>query len=198
MKVTLLLGLILGGIFGAILQLSGASSHTRITNALRLKDLTIIKLSTMSIGVGLIGVNTLDVFGVAHLHVKHLYVVGILAAGILFGIGFALSGYCPGTALAAAAEGKPDAWMTVLGGLAGALALAFVYPELRDHVIAIGSYGKVTVHGVLGIPGFVVALPLGVLFIWLAWRLDVAAPEGASPLESHVGKLQNSSRFLKS
>ena len=41
---TLGLGLVLGAAFGALLQLSGASSHTKIINALRLKDLTIMKL----------------------------------------------------------------------------------------------------------------------------------------------------------
>ena len=53
-----------GGLaFGAVLQLSGASSHTMITNALRLKDLTIMKLILTAIGVGLIGVHLLDALG---------------------------------------------------------------------------------------------------------------------------------------
>ena len=129
---TLALGLALGAVFGALLQLSGASSHTKIVNALRLKDLTIMKLILMAIGVGLMGVHLLDLFGLANMKVKELYLLGLVIASAIFGVGFALTGYCPGTALAACAEGKPDAWVTVLGGLCGALAFAFIFPEVEE------------------------------------------------------------------
>jgi uncharacterized membrane protein YedE/YeeE len=168
---TLVLGLVLGAAFGALLQLSGASSHTKIVNALRLKDFTIIKLILVAIGVGLIGVHVLDLFGLANMKVKELNLLGILVAGAIFGVGFALSGYCPGTALAACAEGKPDAWMTVVGGLWGALVFAFMFPEVEEHLLAIGRYGLVTIPGVLGIQGIWIAAPLGLAFLWLAGRL---------------------------
>jgi uncharacterized membrane protein YedE/YeeE len=168
---TLALGLVLGALFGALLQLAGASSHQEMTNALRLKDLTMIKLIVMAIGVGLIGVHLLDAFGVANMKVKDLFLPGIVIAGAIFGVGFAVAGYCPGTALAAAAEGKPDAWATILGGLLGALIFAFMFPELEESLLRIGRYGPLTVPGTLGLPGIVIAAPLGALCIWLAFRL---------------------------
>ncbi|MGA6829314.1 YeeE/YedE thiosulfate transporter family protein [Nitrospira sp. NS4] len=167
----LLLGLILGAAFGAVLQLSGASSHTKITNALRLKDLTIIKLILTAIGVGLLGVHLLDLFGWANMNVKDLYMPGVAVAGLIFGVGFAVTGYCPGTALAAAGEGKPDAWVTVLGGLLGALVFAFMVPDLETVLFSLGRYGPVTIHGLLEMPGIVLAAPLGVCCLWLAIRL---------------------------
>ena len=167
----LLLGLTLGAAFGAVIQLSGASSHTKIINALRLKDLTIMKLILTAIGVGLIGVHLLDALGVANLKVKDLYLPGLVVAGLIFGVGFAVTGYCPGTALAAAAEGKPDAWATVLGGLLGALVFAFMFPDLEAFLLSIGQYGPVTIHGSFGIPGLLLAAPLGALCLWLAAKL---------------------------
>jgi hypothetical protein len=167
----LLLGLTLGAAFGAVIQLSGASSHTKIINALRLKDLTIMKLILTAIGVGLIGVHLLDALGVANLKVKDLYLPGLVAAGLIFGVGFAVTGYCPGTALAAAAEGKPDAWATVLGGLLGALVFAFMFPDLEAFLLSIGPYGPVTIHGSFGIQGLLLAAPLGALCLWLAAKL---------------------------
>lgn len=175
---TLLIGLVLGAVFGAFLQLAGASSYTKITNALRLKDLTIIKLIVMAIGVGLIGVHLLDLFGVANMKVKDLYLPGIAVAGLIFGVGFAVTGYCPGTALAAAAEGKPDAWATVLGGLLGALVFAFMFPDLETYLLSFGQYGPLTIHESFGVRGILIAAPLGALCLWLAMRLPVSG--GAS------------------
>jgi uncharacterized protein len=171
---TLWLGLIFGASFGAVLQLSGASSHTKITNALRLRDWTIMKLILTAVGVGLLGVHLLDAFGAAHMKVKELYLPGIVVAGAIFGVGFALTGYCPGTALAAAAEGKPDAWMTIVGGLFGALAFACLVPQLESVLFSLGRFGAATIHGALGLPGFVLALPLGLGCLWLAVRLPAA------------------------
>ena len=172
--VKLVLGLVLGAAFGAVLQLSGASSHTRITNALRLKDLTIIKLILTAIGVGLLGVHLLDLAGWANMQVKDLYMPGVAAAGLVFGVGFAVTGYCPGTALAAAGEGKPDAWVTVLGGLLGALVFAFMFPDLETALFSWGQYGPVTIHGSLRLPGIVLAAPLSAFCLWLAIRLPAS------------------------
>jgi uncharacterized protein len=169
--VNLLLGLLLGAAFGAVLQLSGASSYTKILNTLRLKDLTIMKVIMTAIGVGLIGVHGLDALGVAHLKVKDLYLPGILIAGVIFGVGFAVTGYCPGTALAAAAEGKLDAWMTMLGGMLGALTFAFLFPDLESSLAALGGFGPVTIHDSIGISGLFVAGPLGLLCLWGAAKL---------------------------
>lgn len=167
----LLLGLVLGAAFGAMLQLSGASSHTKITNTLRLKDLTVMKVILTAIGVGLFGVHMLDAAGWAHMKVKDLYLPGMALAGGIFGVGFAVTGYCPGTALAAAAEGKPDAWATVLGGLVGALVFAFMFPELERHLLSMGQFGPVTVQGFLGMQGIWLAAPLAAGCLYLAWRL---------------------------
>ena len=167
----LLLGLVLGAAFGAVLQLSGATSHTKITNALRLKDLTIMKVTLTAIGVGLLGVHVLDAGGWAHMKVKDLYLPGIALAGGIFGVGFAVSGYCPGTALAAAAEGKADAWATIMGGLVGALVFAFLFPELEEHLLSIGRFGPVTVQGLLGLRGIWIAAPLAIGCVYLAYRL---------------------------
>ncbi|WP_455379130.1 DUF6691 family protein [Petrachloros mirabilis] len=167
----LLFGLVLGAAFGAVLQLAGASSHTKIINALRLRDLTIIKLILAAIGVGLIGIHLLDAAGLANMKVKDLYLPGVAIAGLIFGVGFAVTGYCPGTALAAAAEGKVDAWFTVAGGLFGAVIFAFLYPDLETVLLSFGRFGPITLDQVIAVPGVMIALPLGALCIWGAIRL---------------------------
>jgi hypothetical protein len=56
-----------------------------------------------------------------------------------------------------------------LGGLLGALTFAFLFPELEEWFLTTGLYGKMTLHESLGIPGILLALPIGVVCMWLAF-----------------------------
>ena len=117
---TLLIGFLIGCAFGAILFLGGASSYRKILGTLLLKDMTIIKLMLTAIGVGTLGVYLLDLGGLANMSIKPAYVWGIVAGGAIFGIGWAVSGYCPGTCVVGTSEGKLDALFTLAGALLGA------------------------------------------------------------------------------
>ena len=131
----------------------------------------VVAVGLAAIGVGLIGVHLLDAFGLANMKVKDLFLPGVAIAGMIFGVGFAVAGYCPGTALAAAAEGKIDACFTVAEGLWGAVIFAFLYPDLESSLLSIGQFGRITLYEALALPGVAIALPLGALCFWVAVRL---------------------------
>ncbi len=162
----LVLGLLIGMAFGAILQLGGASSYKKIMGSLLLKDMDIIKLILMAIAVGTVGIYSLDLLDMANTDIKPTYVIGITIAGLIFGVGFAVAGYCPGTCVVASAEGKTDAMMTVLGGLAGALIYALVYPAIK-RLIEITNYGEVTFATAFGVDGLWIALPFSAILFLL-------------------------------
>ena len=166
----LFLGLAIGMAFGAILQLGGASSYKKIMGALLLKDLAIIKLILMAIAVGTVGIYALDLVDMAHLSIKPTYIVGIVIAGLIFGVGFAVAGYCPGTCVVASAEGKTDAMVTVLGGLAGAFIYALVYPAING-LISVTNYGEVTIPSALGINGLWIAVPFSAILFVLMFKV---------------------------
>ena len=166
----LVLGLVIGMAFGAILQLGGASSYKKIMGSLLLKDLDIIKLILMSIAVGTVGIYALDLVDMANISIKPTYVVGITIAGLIFGVGFAVAGYCPGTCVVAAAEGKTDAVVTILGGLAGALVYALVYPAFKG-LIEITNYGEVTFASAFGVNGIWVAIPFSAILFLLMFKV---------------------------
>lgn len=179
-----LIGLIVGVAFGAILSASGLSDPRRITDMLRLKDLRLLKLLVTAIATGIVGIAVLASLGEAHTSIKTLHVVALLLGGVVFGAGFALAGYCPGTALAAAAEGRRDALFTVLGGLVGTTAFAASYGWLSPRLIEPLSYGKPTLFSWLGVPALAVALPLGLIASWIIhrwWRQD--HPPMSEPIE---------------
>ncbi|EED36609.1 YeeE/YedE family protein [Luminiphilus syltensis NOR5-1B] len=166
---TLFIGFLIGCAFGAILFLGGATSYRRILGTLLLKDLWIIKLMATAIGVGTIGIYALDFVGLANLSVKPVYIGGVALGGLIFGIGWAVSGYCPGTCVVGSAEGKTDAMATLAGGLVGALLFALAIPLLSGALIEPLSFGAVTMPDLLGISGIWLALPFGAALLMVAF-----------------------------
>ncbi|MBV1932874.1 MAG: YeeE/YedE family protein [Porticoccaceae bacterium] len=162
---TLIIGFLIGCAFGSILYLGGATSYRRILGTLRLKDLTVLKLICTAIGIGTLGIYMLDLGGLANMSIKPTYVWGVGLGGILFGIGWAVSGYCPGTCVVGSSEGKKDAMATVFGGLVGALLFAMVFPFIEPTLIQKANFGSITLGGVLGVSGIYLAIGLSVVLL---------------------------------
>jgi uncharacterized membrane protein YedE/YeeE len=168
----LILGLAVGIAFGAALVLSGLSSPRRILDMLRLKDLFLLRVIVTALGTGIVGVALLDSAGLAHTTIKTLHVVALVLGGAIFGTGFAITGYCPGTSLAATAEGRRDAPFVVAGGLVGAGVFALLYATLEPFLIAPATYGNPTLPSILRVAAPPVALVAGALVIGLVlWWL---------------------------
>lgn len=166
-----LVSLALGIAFGAILQRVQASSPDRIVGTLTLRDLTILKFMLLAIGVGAIGVGALTALGLAHLKVKALTVLAVGIGGLVFGVGFAIAGYCPGTCLVGAAEGRKDAIFTIAGGLLGALVFALVYPWAKPALIDPLSFGNVTIAELAGVSKGIAGVVFGAILIAVAFLL---------------------------
>jgi uncharacterized membrane protein YedE/YeeE len=166
---TLLLGFLIGCAFGTILFLGGATSYRRILGTLLLKDMWIIKLMMTAMGVGTLGIYLLDLGGLAHLSIKPAYVWGVIIGGAIFGIGWALAGYCPGTCVVGSGEGKKDALFTLIGALFGTLIFSLVFPVLDEKVLAKSNYGEITLASLAGINGIYLAIPFSAMLLILAF-----------------------------
>ncbi len=148
----LLLGLITGILFGFILQKGQALRYDRQIGMLLFKDFTILKIMVSAVLVGMVGIYFFVDMGWGKLSVKPLVLGANLIGGMLFGLGWGLLGYCPGTAVGATGEGRWDAfWGGVLGMLVGAGIFAEVYPYLKDSFLSWGNFGKLTLPTLLGI-----------------------------------------------
>jgi len=167
----LIFGLITGIGFGILLQRAEVIRFDRQIGALMLKDMTIVKFMLSTILVGMVGVYLLADLGLAKLSLKPLILGGNVLGGLIFGVGWALLGYCPGTAGAALGEGRVDALAGMAGMLLGAGVYAEAYPALKDSVLTWGDFGKVTLPSLLGVnhwPVIVVFVAGGVLLLrWL-------------------------------
>lgn len=165
----LLIGFLIGCAFGAILFLGGASSYRKILGTLLLRDMTIIKLMLTAIGVGTLGVYLLDFGGLANMSIKPAYIWGIVAGGAIFGVGWAISGYCPGTCVVGTSEGKLDAVFTLIGALLGAFLFSLVFPALDAWLIQNANLGKITMVDIIGIEGVYLAIPFSAMLLVLAF-----------------------------
>jgi uncharacterized protein len=161
----LLLGLITGIIFGFLLQKSQVLRFEKQVGFLLLKDMTIIKFMFSAILVGMVGVHFLNDLGTIDLKIKGTVVGAQVIGGLLFGIGWAIAGYCPGTSVGALGEGRYHALWAILGMLAGAALYAEVYPTMKKSVLTWGNLGEITIADVVHLNQWIVILVLVIVIL---------------------------------
>lgn len=144
----LALGFVTGIVFGFLLHKGRVAKFEVIVGQLLLKDWTVVKVMATAIAVGSVGVYALVWGGLASLHVKPALLGGVLAGGLLFGLGLAVLGYCPGTCVAASGAGQRDAMVGVAGMLFGAAVYVLAFPRLEPMSKAIADWGKLTLPDV--------------------------------------------------
>ena len=167
MTTDLWLGLATGIAFGALLQIGRVARFEKQVGAMLLKDMTIMKFMLSAIIVGMIGINVLAGFGLIPLSVKSTVIGANLIGGIIFGIGWAVVGYCPGTSLAAVGEGRFHAIAAIIGMLFGAAVYAEAYPYLKGNILSWGKYGKLTLPTLFGASPAIIIVILIVIFLAL-------------------------------
>ena len=168
----LIYGLITGIIFGFLLQKGRVIRYDKQLGALLLKDMTIVKFMFTTILVAMVGVYLLKDLGMARLAIKPTVLGGNIIGGLVFGAGWALFGYCPGTSLAALGEGRWDALWGILGMLAGAAVFAETYSSLKDSILKWGVYGKITIPEALGINHWIVILIIVIIGFLMFWWFE--------------------------
>ncbi len=164
-------GLITGLLFGFLLQKGRVLRFEKQINALLFKDMTIIKFMLSSVIVAMVGTYLLVDLGLAKLSIKSTILGANIIGGLLFGVGWGVLGYCPGTSVGAVAEGRWDALWGVVGMLAGAALYAEAFPVMKASVLTWGNIGKVTLPQLLGINHWFVIVPFVagtiLLFRWI-------------------------------
>lgn len=169
---TLAAGAAFGLIFGFLLQKGGVGKFNVLIGQLLLQDFTVAKIMLTAIVVGMVGITTLHRFGKVQLHLKPTRIGANIIGGLLFGAGFGLLGYCPGTAAAALGQGSWDA----LFGMAGLVAGSWLFAELSawtQHAVEQrGDLGKVWLPDLLRLPPAVVAAGLVVILTAVLMLLD--------------------------
>src|SRR5664279_486472 len=165
--------LILGFLFGAILQYAKLNRYNVISGMATLENFAVAKAIAVAIGVGAVIIAIEIGLGFATYHIKPFIFGGIAIGGIIFGAGMAILGYCPGTLAISLGEGSVDA----LVGIAGALFGGFIYTVLLPSIQNIlgpdlGSFSLYTLIGQHHFIFYLVDVLICVAFIWAAFGLN--------------------------
>jgi hypothetical protein len=182
--VDLAVAFVLGTGFGFALERAGFGSARKLTAVFYLYDMAVVKVMFTAIVTAMTGISVLAAVGMldlAELYVEPTSLVAQVVGGLVFGTGFIVGGYCPGTSIAAIATGRKDGIAFALGMLAGVLAYVELTPGIDDWIKA-NTQGEMTLPSVTGLPMGWFALAFIAFLVFAGW--------GMKQLEGRFGHLR--------
>ena len=155
--------LILGLLFGWSLNKAGLTHYARIVNVYRFRDMTVMRFMLTALVVGGFAIQAgIDLGFSTSAPIPPTFMLANLVGGVVFGIGMATAGYCPGTIVAEAGEGRLDAWVAGLSGLiVGAIVFGLLQPLIMPTLTRVGALGRVTFASLTGASPWLVLLVFG-------------------------------------
>ena len=165
---SLVVAVLLGIAFGWFLERGGMGNARKLAGQFYFTDLSVLKLMFSAILTAMLGLFWLSWAGLLDLsrvYVPETFIAPQLVGGIIFGVGFATGGLCPGTSCVAAATGRRDGIALVLGMLVGVFVFGEAFPFIE-------SFAESTARGAWTLPdafglsygtvvGMIVAAALG-------------------------------------
>lgn len=175
-------GLVLGGLFGFVLQRGGLGNGCRLTAQLRLQDWTVFNVMFTAIIVAAGGLYLLQFAGLirwSELYVPTTYVWATLLGGALVGAGMGVGGYCPGTSVVGAAGGRLDGIVFFVGLVLGVVVFAGMFNGIEPLLTAAPGPQGQTLGELLHIPDWLVLLVLIAAAVAVGW-LSRRVPQSKS------------------
>lgn len=164
--------LLFGFLFGAILQSARLNKYNTISGMARLEDFTVAKAIAVAVGVGAILLSIEIGLGFATFHIKPFLLVGIGIGGLIFGVGMAILGYCPGTLPVSLGEGSMDALVGIIGGICGGIVYTLIQPSIQGMLGP--DLGKLSLESAMGGGSFyyILVFIFGSLLVGIAFLLN--------------------------
>ncbi len=130
---------LIGGAFGWSLEQAGFGSSKRLSGIFYFRDMSVLKVMFSAVVTAMLGLGFL--FGIGMLDTANLFLpetiwLSQIVGGIIFGIGFVIGGWCPGTAVVGFASGKIDALVFLIGSVLGSMLFNEVFPWIKSYYTA--------------------------------------------------------------
>lgn len=144
-------GLFFGLIFGFLLQKGGVAKFDILIGVLLLENFVVVKVMLTAIIVGMVGSYILRRLNVIKLQINETKYGANTIGGLIFGVGFGLLAYCPGTNAAAVGQGNLDALLGIVGFVLGSYFYALSSRFSSGAVSRWGERGKLTLPELVGV-----------------------------------------------
>ena len=167
------LAVVLGFGFGFCLERAGFGSARKLTAVFYFYDMAVVKVMFSAVVTAMVGLFALSAIGtldLAELYLEPTSLAAQALGGLVFGAGFIVGGYCPGTAIAALATGRKDALAFALGMLAGVYAYAELTPGIETWIKATAQ-GEMTLPSITGLSMGWFALAFVAFLLFAAWGM---------------------------
>jgi hypothetical protein len=177
---SLVMAFLIGIGFGFFLERGGFNSAKKLAAQFYFTDLTVFKVMFTAIITAMIGVYYLSVIGFVDLSLVYLtptFILPQVVGGLILGFGFVIGGYCPGTSCVAAATGRIDGMVYLLGIIAGIVFFGEVFPLVSNFYVST-PLGQITLPQLTN-------LPYG-LFVFLVVLMALGGFAGAEWVEKKM------------
>ena len=134
-ELNFVVALFIGIAFGFILEQAGFSTSKKLVGLFYGYDFTVLRVFFTAGVTAMLGVVALGHFGlldISIIYINPTFLWSALIGGIIMGLGFVVGGFCPGTSFCAAAIGKIDAMVFIVGSFLGILIFAEGYPLFEN------------------------------------------------------------------
>jgi len=176
---------LIGTGFGFVLERSGFGRAQVLVAQFYGTDMRVYRTMFTAVVTAGLGTTLLAALGLLDLRAVTInyptYLWPMVVGGLVVGAGFVVSGYCPGTSVVAAASGKLDGLLTVVGVVFGTLAYAELQPALGEFHDS-GKLGSTFLYDLLGVPPLALAVAVAVV--------AVLTFKGAGKIEAMVARAQ--------
>lgn len=158
-----IVALVIGIFFGAILEQAGFSTSKKLVGLFYGYDFTVLRVFFTAGIVAMIGIMAFEHYGLIDMNLVYInptFLTSAIVGGLIMGLGFVVGGFCPGTSFCAAAIGKIDAMIFIVGAFIGVFIFAEMYP-LIEGIYKAAYWGSPRLFELLGMSqsifGFVMA-----------------------------------------
>jgi 3-mercaptopyruvate sulfurtransferase SseA/uncharacterized membrane protein YedE/YeeE len=155
--------LVIGCFFGLALERAGFGSSRRLAGIFYLRDMAVLKVMFTALITAMLGLVFLEKTGLldpsSQIYFMPTYYGAQVVAGLIFGIGFVMGGWCPGTAAVGISSGRIDALVFFAGGIAGSVLYNELFPLFKPIMTwgtskeaAYGQPGLAFIYNTLDMP----------------------------------------------
>ncbi len=174
-NLNLIVALIIGILFGVILEQAGFSTSKKLVGLFYGYDFTVLRVFFTAGLVAMIGVMGLEHYGLIDINLVYVnptFLWSAIIGGLIMGLGFVVGGFCPGTSVCAAAIGKIDAMIFIVGAFFGVLVFAEGYP-LFEGLYKSANWGNPRIFETLNMSQNIFAFIIIVFALFAFWAASI-------------------------